>query len=162
MQLLARINRVLFVIAALALALIIIVTCIDVASSDLRGRPITGVYDLVETALVYLVFLGMPETFRREQNITVDVADHFLNPIVIAALRCFGAVISVAYLALLEWSMIAPTLDAIRFGDFKSESGIPFWALWLPILLGTGMAIVASVVVMTRVLLGRGRSLESQ
>jgi TRAP-type C4-dicarboxylate transport system permease small subunit len=153
---LARLNRVLYIVAGLSLAVIVLVTVIDVISSSARGRPITGVYEVVEVALVYLVFLGIPETFRREQNITVDVADHFFSPAVIAVLRSLGAVISVVYLALLEWSMFRPALDAWRFGDFKSESGIPFWFVWLPILGGTVVAIAASAIVMVRVLSGPG------
>jgi TRAP-type C4-dicarboxylate transport system permease small subunit len=158
MRFLTRLNFIFRILAGVALAVIILVTVVDVISSNLRGRPITGVYDVVEAALVYLVFLGLPETFFREQNITVDVADHFLPPWMIAILRCFGAVISVVYLALLEWSMFRPALDAVRFGDFKSESGIPFWFIWLPILIGTAIAIFASVLVMVRVLTTRGDS----
>jgi TRAP-type C4-dicarboxylate transport system permease small subunit len=153
-----RLNKYLSIISCIALAVIILLTVIDVLSANLRGRPITGVYEVVETALVYLVFLGMPETFRSEQNITVDVADHFMTPGKVAILRCFGAVISLCYMALLEWSMIRPALDSIRFGDFKSESGIPYWFIWAPILAGTAMAIVASAIVMTRVLAARGRT----
>jgi TRAP-type C4-dicarboxylate transport system permease small subunit len=158
MSFLVKFNRVLYLVSGAALGIIILVTVIDVLSSNLRGRPITGVYEVVETAMVYLVFFGIPETFRNEQNITVDIADHFLSPSVVAVLRSFGAVISVAYLALLEWSMVRPALDALRFGDYKSESAIPFWFIWAPILLGTAAAIVASAVVMVRVLSERGRA----
>lgn len=155
---LAKLNWYLNLISGLALALIIVVTVIDVLSANLRGRPITGVYEVVEAALVYMVFLGIPETFRNEHNITVDVCDHFLSQATVALLRSFGAVISVAYLGLVEWSMIRPALDAWRFGDYKADSGIPFWFVWLPILIGTAIAIVASALVMVRVLRNRGRA----
>ncbi len=158
MDFLAKLNRYLLVISGLALAFIILLTVVDVLSANLRGRPITGVYEAVEAALVYLVFLGIPETFRNEQNITVDICDHFLAKATVALLRCFGAVISVAYLAFLEWSMVRPALDAWRFGDYKADSGIPFWFIWLPILIGTAMAIIASAIVMARVLRDRGRT----
>ncbi|HVG50181.1 MAG TPA: TRAP transporter small permease [Xanthobacteraceae bacterium] len=158
MAFLAKLNRYLHVISGISLAFIILVTVADVLSANLRGRPMTGVYEAVEAAMVYMVFLGIPETFRNEQNITVDICDHFLSQTAVAVLRCFGAVVSVAYLGLLEWSMIRPALDAWKFGDYKADSGIPFWIIWIPILLGTAMAIVASVVVMRRVLAQRGRS----
>lgn len=158
MELLAKLNRYLHVVSGLALVTIILVTVADVLSANLRGRPMTGIYEVVEAALVYMVFLGIPETFRNEQNITVDICDHFLSQAAVALLRCFGAVISVAYLGLLEWSMIRPALDAWKFGDYKADSGIPFWFVWAPILIGTAMAIVASALVMRRVLAQRGRS----
>jgi TRAP-type C4-dicarboxylate transport system permease small subunit len=157
MKFLAALNRVLLLVSGLALAVIILLTVVDVLSANLRGRPITGVYEVVETGLVYLVFLGIPETFRTEQNITVDISDHFLSPATAALLRSFGAVISLAFLALMEWSMIRPALDALRFGDFKADSGIPFWFIWAPIMFGTLIAIFASAIVMMRVLAARGR-----
>lgn len=158
MTFLARLNSVLLVVSGVALAVIILATVADVASANLRGRPITGVYEVVEVALVYLVFLGIPDTFHNEQNITVDVADHFLRAASIAVLRCVGAIVSLGYLALLEASMIRPALDALRFGDFKADSGIPYWVIWLPILAGTAVAIIASLLVMIKVLRERGRA----
>jgi len=160
MTLLAKLNRLLLAVSATALIIIIVVTLADVLSAWLRGRPITGVYEVVETALVYLVFLGIPETFRNDQNITVNVADHFLAPPAIALLRSFGAIIAVCYMALLEWSMISPALDALKFGDFKSESGIPFWFIWAPILLGTAFAIIGSAFVMMRAVRSRASASE--
>jgi TRAP-type C4-dicarboxylate transport system permease small subunit len=157
MKFLAKLNFALLLLSGAALAVIILVTVIDVLSANLRGRPITGVYEVVETALVYLVFLGIPETFRTEQNITVDIIDHFIRPAAVAVLRCVGAIVSVGYLMLLEWSMIRPALDALRFGDYKSDSGIPFWSIWTPILIGTAVAIVASGFIMVKVLGERRR-----
>ncbi len=147
MKILARLNYWLTLIAGGALAVIIVLTVVDVASANFRGRPITGVYDVVEAALVFLVFLGIPETFRTDQNIAVDVADHFVSPAVVSYLRTFGAIAAVGYLAILEWSMLSPALDAWRFGDFKADSGIPFWLIWVPILFGTAVSMVASALV---------------
>lgn len=152
MSLLARINFWLTNVAALALTLIVLITTVDVLSANFRGRPLTGIYELVEAGLIYIVFLGIPETFRAERNITVDVIDHFVGAQSIAYLRGIAAVVEVAFLGLMGWSMLGPALDALRFGDIKSDTGLPLWVMWAPALLGTLLAIVAAASVMIRVL----------
>ncbi|MSQ73410.1 MAG: TRAP transporter small permease [Betaproteobacteria bacterium] len=147
----AKLTRWLSGIAAVALALITVLTVVDIVVGNVFGRPITGVYEVVGTALVFVVFLGIPETFRAEQNITVDVLDHFVPPGVTAALRMVGAALSLALLALMQWAMIAPAADAIRFGDIKSDSGIPVWVQLVPALLGTAIAIVCAGLALARV-----------
>lgn len=158
MSLLARINFWLTIVAALALAVIVLITTVDVLSANFRGRPLTGIYELVEAALIYIVFLGIPETFRAERNITVDVIDHFVSTQSIAYLRGIAAVVEVAFLGLMGWSMLGPALDALRFGDMKSDTGLPLWVMWAPALLGTLLAIIAAASVMIRVLRARGHS----
>jgi TRAP-type C4-dicarboxylate transport system permease small subunit len=137
-------------IAALALAVITLITVLDVLMANLRGRPMTGVYEVVETSLSILIFLGLPAVFLAEQHITIDVMDHFVSKRTTAWFRSLGALFSLGFFSLMVYAMWRPAMDAIRFGDIKAEAGIPFWVLWGPILLGTGLSIVAAVIVMLK------------
>jgi TRAP-type C4-dicarboxylate transport system permease small subunit len=150
MKALVVLNRWLMIASGVGLTVIILLTVIDVLSANLRGRPITGVYDVVGTALVYVVFLGIPEVFRTQQNITVDVIDHFISRQAVLALGKIAQVATLAFLLVLEYAMIQPARDAIRFDDHKPDSGIPFWVLWLPILFGICMATVVTILALRK------------
>ncbi|MGH6914044.1 MAG: TRAP transporter small permease subunit, partial [Geminicoccales bacterium] len=45
------------------------VTVTDVVLRSLFDYPIFGTFDLVELCLVALIFLALPETFRREEHV---------------------------------------------------------------------------------------------
>lgn len=143
MRALRLVIRTLSAAAAAALAAMSLVTVVDIAMANAAGRPITGVYELVEICLACVVFLGLAETFGSHTNITVDVIDHFVPGRVLTALRVGGAALSVLFLCLLLWAMFGPAGDALRFGDRKADTGIPVFALWIPIVAGTVVSIIA-------------------
>lgn len=133
-------------IATLALIAMMMTSVADVAMAKLFDHPITGTYDLVESTLVFTVFLGIPATFLHHGNIVVDVVDFFAAKATIRRLKLLAAVGSFAFLALLAWNMLPQALDAYRFGDKKPELGLPLYVLWIPMLLGTCLSALATVV----------------
>lgn len=145
-----RMDRLLLVLGALALAAIVAVTTIDVLSANLRGRPIAGVYEVVEAALVFVVFLGMPQIFRAERNIAVDVIDNFVGARTRRRLRIVAAALSALFLAVMCVCMWTPALEAWRFGDTKADTGIALWFLWIPVLGGMGLAALAALAACAR------------
>jgi TRAP-type C4-dicarboxylate transport system permease small subunit len=136
--------------SAAALSVIVLATVADIGMAQFGSRPIIGVYELVGTALAFLVFLGIPETFRADENITVNVIDHLVPPRAVRLLQALGAVCSVLLLALMLWSMAAPAADAVKFNDVKPDSGIPVWVAWAAVLAGTAMALIACLVIGAR------------
>ena len=135
----------------------------DVLRSNFAHRPIVGTFDLVQALLVSIVFLGLPQVFFVEGNITVDVIDHVVGQRVIALLRVVGGLASFAYLGLLWEHMFAPAHDAYAFGDVTSDLGMPVFWMWLPVLFGLPVALIAIIVVVGRRLFGlRGAGTEPQ
>lgn len=137
-------------LAALALAAMVLLTVADVLRSNLAHRPIIGTFDLVEALLVLIVFFGVPQIFFVEGNITVDVIDHLIGKRAIAFLRMTGGILSFAYLALLWSHMFAPAMDALHFGDVTSDLGMPVFWMWLPVLAGLPVALIAILFVIGR------------
>ena len=145
-----RLARLLAAAAAVCLCAMMLVTVADVVLRSLFRYPIFGTFDLVELFLVALIFLGLPETFRREEHVAVDVVDHLAPPRVVALLRVLGALLAVALLALILWHGVAPARDTYVFGDRTLDLGLPRYLHWLPILLGTGAAILAGLMILAR------------
>ena len=143
-----RLTRRLAGAAAVFLCAMMMVTVADVVLRSLFAYPIFGTFDLVELLLVTLIFLGLPETFRREEHVVVDVVDHVAPGRVVALLRVLGALLAVALLALMLWHSLAPARDTNVFGDRTLDLGLPRYLHWMPILLGTAAAILAALVVL--------------
>jgi TRAP-type C4-dicarboxylate transport system permease small subunit len=124
------------------------VTVADVVLRSLFAYPIFGTFDLVELFLVTLIFLGLPETFRREEHVVVDLVDHLAPQRVVALLRVLGALLTVALLALMLWHSVAPARDTYVFGDRTLDLSIPRYLHWVPILLGTAAAVLICLMVL--------------
>ena len=131
-------------IGSLALLVMTLWTVVDVATRYMLAKPLRGSIDLVEATLVMVVFLALPECFRRDEQITVDVLDHLVSERTIELLKLLAGTATLVFLALLCWTGIQPTLDAARFGDHKPDLPIPIAAL-LGII---EVALAVSVVVM--------------
>jgi len=146
----ARIIKVTSFAAAIALVAMMLTTVADVAMATLFKRPIIGAYDMVETMLVFSVFLGIPATFLRNGNIVVDVVDFFVSGGAVRRLKQLAQILTLVFLVLLFCNMITPALDAYKFGEKKQELGMPLWVLWLPILLGVLMSAIAVLMLLIR------------
>jgi TRAP-type C4-dicarboxylate transport system permease small subunit len=136
--------------ASLCLCAMMMVTVTDVVLRSLFSYPIFGTFDLVELFLVALIFLALPETFRREEHVVVDVVDHLVPPRLVGLLRVLAALLAAALLGLMLWHSVAPAYDTWRFGDRTLDLGIPRFIHWLPILLGTAVAFLVTLIMLAR------------
>jgi len=138
-----RILRLLTNLAGASLIIMMLVTVADVFLRNVFDKPIYGSVELVQTTLVYMIFLGIAETFARGGHVTVDIVDHLFGARVIAWLKTFARLISLAFLATVLWTMWQRARDAYAFGDTTSDLTIPLTAFWAPMLLGTVCSIIA-------------------
>jgi len=139
-----RIADTLAAAAAVAAGVMMCATVLDVLMANLFNRPMVGTFDLVETMLPCLVFLGIPRVFLRERNITVDIIDHVASPRAVVVLRMFAALAAFVFLAVMLWQMLWAARDAYTFGDRKPDLPIMLYVIWIPVLIGTACALLAA------------------
>jgi TRAP-type C4-dicarboxylate transport system permease small subunit len=144
MNLLWKTSNLLQMGAIVAIFAIVGVTLYDVAQGALTGRPLRGAYDVVATCLAFVIYFSVPEVFRTESNIRIDLIDIVLPPRMMSIVVLLGRVLTLAFALLISVAIISPFREAIEYGDVKYESGIPVWFIWLPILGGSFLAVVAS------------------
>ncbi len=137
--------RALTLLAGLALALMMFVTMADVLLRNLFSIPILGTYDIVETLMVFVVFLGIGEAFLDDTHITVDVVDHFVGRRSLHVLKIAALLLAVVFLGLLLRFMPAPAWDAYVYGDRKPDLPILLAWLWIPCLVGIFAAFLAAL-----------------
>ena len=144
-MLVRKITRSMMLVAAACIALMMLATIADVLMNNIFRRPIRGTFEFIEILMACTVFLGLPEIFRTNGNVVVDVLDHFLQPKTIATLDRFANVISLIFMLILGYAMLAPSWDTVLFPETKQETGIPTYVIWVPILLGTLVSIIATI-----------------
>ncbi|HWK61766.1 MAG TPA: TRAP transporter small permease [Eoetvoesiella sp.] len=137
--------RALTLVAGLALALMMLVTMADVLLRNLFSVPILGTYDIVETLMVFVVFLGIGEAFLDDTHIMVDVVDHFVGPRSVHVLKVIALLLAVVFLGLLLRYMPAPAWEAYVYGDRKPDLPILLAWLWIPCLVGILAAFLAAL-----------------
>ena len=157
MRLIEQVARILRIAAAVALAAMMAITIVDVTMRNTINELVLGG---VELALVITVFLALPETFLRNEHVTIDAIDLLVPPRVVKVLRCVGAFLTLLLLAFLAWRMVLPALDTVTMGDLTSDLGIPLIWYWLPLVIG-GTASVATAAAMAVRELGAGTDAET-
>lgn len=140
----AAVCRGMLAISVVALVVMTLWTVVDVATRYVIASPLRGSIDLVESMLVLVVFLALPECFRRQEQVTVDVVDHVAGSRGVEGLKLFAGLATLAFLALLAYTGVQPLLDALRFGDRKPDLPIPIFALLgaIEIALFISLAVV--------------------
>lgn len=133
-----------------ALAVMMLVTVADVVMRHVFDAPIKGVFALVESVLVLVIFCGVPGAFLRERQIAVDVVDGILSPRGLALVKLGAALLSLVFLVILAWNMVSPALDSWRFGDRKADFPTPIYLLWLVMIIGIALSVVMLSVVALR------------
>jgi len=135
--------RLLTAAGALALAVMLLWTMVDIVARLAFNKPLHGTLDLVEVTLVLVAFLALPECFRRDEQIKIDLFDTMVRPRTLALMRLAGEIATLAFLALLAVTLFQPLADAYRFGDQKPDLPVPVFLL----LLAIELALVVSVFV---------------
>ncbi|SFK23803.1 TRAP transporter small permease [Celeribacter neptunius] len=143
----SKLSRAMSIGAAFFIAIIILATLYDVLTGLITGRPVSGVYEIVETCLAFTIFLAVPEIFRIEGNIRIDLIDYVVPRPVLRLIRAIARVLTFGFALLISVAVLSPFRDAIMFGDTKYETGIPVWFIWLPIVIGSAFATLATVFV---------------
>jgi TRAP-type C4-dicarboxylate transport system permease small subunit len=130
-------------VGVLALLIMVLWTVLDVVTRYALAKPLSGSIDLVEVALVLVVFLALPECFRREEQVTVDVVDHLAGERTVSVFRLLGLLCTAAFLGLLGYAGIQPLLDAWQYGDRKPDLPIPIFLLQGAIEIAVAVCLVA-------------------
>lgn len=132
---------------ALVLLFMMLYTTYAVAMRQFFDMPVFGVVDVMELALVACIFVALPGIFLRDENITVDIIDHFVPRRVTLVLRFAGLFLTLLILSLAIIGMEEPALDKLESGEQTMALGISRFYHWIPIVFGFAFAILGTLAV---------------
>jgi TRAP-type C4-dicarboxylate transport system permease small subunit len=136
--------------AAVVLIFMMLFTTVAVTMRQLFGVPVLGVVDIMELALLALIFIAMPGVFLRDENVTVDVIDHVISRKARVALRALGLVLALVFLAMMMVNMLPQALDKWQFNEVTMTLSINRFIHWTPIIFGFAMSILGTAWVLYR------------
>ena len=129
--------------AALALAIMMLLTVADVALRSLFNYPMRGMLEIIELLLACSFFVALPASFLRDEHILVDMIDPYA-PSWVPALKRIAALVTLIVSAAMAWLGWKNAQDTLIFNDVTSDLSIPRIYYWVPVLLGLAGATLAS------------------
>jgi TRAP-type C4-dicarboxylate transport system permease small subunit len=142
MPVVTRLADALAAVAAVAIALLCLVTCWDVVARYLFNAPIRGSLEILDMLVCLSIFPALPRLCRRRTHISVDLIDAALTPRSRAALlRVIDLACAVA-LAVVAWRMSVYARKLLSYGDETLLLQVPLYPY---AFLVSAMAAVAAL-----------------
>jgi len=139
-------RQALVYLAALALALLILVTVIDVAGRYLLNTPLPGAFESVRALMALITFSALPLVCARNEHLRAGILDHLISPRMNRLREPAVQLISVAVLVVICWRLVQEASNKQRTGELLSAINLP---LWMPIGFMALMSVAAVIVTST-------------
>ena len=114
-------------VSGLAIALLGIVTCVDVAGRYFFGRPLVGAHEILDMLICLAIFPALPLACWERQQISVDLIDHALPPRARENLLCVVDVVCALCLAIVAWRMFIYGAKLRDYGDVTLLLRLPLY-----------------------------------
>jgi TRAP-type C4-dicarboxylate transport system permease small subunit len=147
-----RAARPLGLAAATVLGSMAVFTTYAVVMRQVFNRPVLGVVDIMELALVVLIFLSIPGIILRDDLIVVDVVDHLVGRKIRVALRLLGLATMLVFFAVLTFHMLPQAYGRWDSGEVSPTLEIPRYIDWIPIIFGFVASTLATAWLLLRYL----------
>lgn len=142
MSLLSLPNRLFTYLAAAAMFAMTALGTADILGR-LASRPVAGSYELIETLMVFVVFLGIAKAEEQNRHVSVTLLVKFLPSAFQIVLRSFGSLVSAFLFCLIAYFGWAEALRSMATGEIQAgEIGFPLWPARLVLALGASMMVL--------------------
>lgn len=128
-----------------ALLGVVSVTTADVCLRRTLGITVEGNVDVTQLLVMAAASLAIPFTFMTNRHVVVTVLSDRLGARKQLLLKGIAALLSAAFMAIIfvyGWQQAALQ---VRMGDVSQTIGIPMIYYWVPLLTGTGMSAVVTI-----------------
>ena len=131
-HLLQKVARPFGLAGAAILVFMMLFTTYAVVMRNFFDTPVLGVVEIMELALVALIFIAMPGVFLRDEHVTVDVVDQVVSRKIRVFLRFFGLFLTLGFLIMMMSEMAEPAIDKLSDGEVTMTLGINRFIYWIP------------------------------
>ncbi len=145
-----RFLKMLSLIGTAALVIGVLLTMTDIGLRSFSTLTVKGIVDIMQLCVLVGAMLAIPYGFASDQHVAIDLFVERMPVRAQIALRIFAAVLAVLFLAGVFWFSLQQALTEQAGGDRSQTIGIPMIWYWTPFLIGIGLSVLASVVVIVR------------
>ncbi|MFP5404894.1 MAG: TRAP transporter small permease [Gammaproteobacteria bacterium] len=149
---LARWEYLFAVPAALILLALVALTFVDVLGRYFFGHPVRGATELVELAMVVLVFLGLPLVTHHGEHLALDFLDKVVSARTSRLIAALMGLLMGGCLFWLAWLMTLKALDIGASGDATMVLSSPLAPFVMFIAFAAAIDGVVNVVLAVRTL----------
>lgn len=122
-------DSVMMVVAVLCLCCIGVITAVDVAMRYLFNSPLTFAFDLTQKYLFpFSVYFALSETYRRNENIEIDLVVRKLRDATWRRLVLLGNIAALLIFGFITYLYTGKAIDQYVAGE--STFGAISWPLW--------------------------------
>jgi TRAP-type C4-dicarboxylate transport system permease small subunit len=141
-----RLSTFMAVLSALFIMIIMSVMSVDVGSRALRDDSISGVYELTQTLLVFIVFLALAKAERDGVHVRVELVTSRLPAPWREAARRLSTLASALIVVLMAYAACLRALDSIEIAEFTQGAvAFPVWPARA--VLALGLIVLAAEIV---------------
>lgn len=120
-------------------------TTIDILSRKLLGVTYQGTIDLVQLCVLAAAFLSIPYAFISRSHVAVAIFTDKLHGRWREAISTLSALLGCAIMAAFSWFGIGHAGMQIEYGDVSQTIGIPIAWYWVPVLYGTLLSTLVTL-----------------
>lgn len=147
-----RVLRTVALVGTGGFAVAVVLTVIDIALRTVSEFTVYGLVDLVKLFMMVGAMLAIPFGFVDDQHVSIDVFTARLSGRTQRALQVFGALLGVVFLSGVFWFSLQQMLVEHSYGDRSQSIGIPMIYYWVPLVTGMGLAVIANIWLVYRIL----------
>lgn len=119
-----------------------LVTVVDIIMRFF-GSAVFGAVDLVQLLIMATAFTAIPYAFFRDGHVSVDIITQAFPPLVQLVMRAVTALASAALMGLILYYGWNAAKMQMMFGDVSQNIRLPMIWYWLPLLVGSGLSLLA-------------------
>lgn len=155
-------TRVLAALASGCIAVLMLLTVVDVIRRNLTGRALPGTVEYSELLMVALVFLGLATAQRRKDHVAVNIVTSRLPPRTSRIIQLVGYSVVLLFIVWMAWETAAEAVKSLVRGEVRiGLQSVVVWPARVAIPLGLTaltLQLLADVVDLVRPVDGRAGS----
>ena len=146
------IGKALLALASILAFLLCFVVVIDVVGRVALNAPLKGTPELVSSAIVIICYLQAVYAIRSGGMLETDAIVSHFPPRLRSIFSFVSSLLGVLLFGLVFWGTIDGLAHAIESGEYEGEGAlrVPIWPVRLAVLVGSGLAAVAYVLLALR------------
>lgn len=132
-----RVSSTCALLAAACGAGVMILMSLDVFNRLFTGQSIRGAFEMVETLMVFLVFLGIAHAERTDAHVRVRLVTGRLPPMAAEITRSFGNAMALGIVVWMAWATTGVAQSSVARGEFRMGLvNFPIWPARIVVAVG--------------------------